>query len=387
MGIWVDATNLEAGKGIMSITNFELKEKVRRDFQVMREGADIDTLHDDLVPLSSFLNRALRVLFTFFAALFLPLLVSVLFFDPKGVGIEVTDSSWDALLKISTKYASIEFVWGLAAGLLLTIIVMFSCIRIFKLRRKRGWTTISTAYELESLFAIRPIYGLPYVEDALEEIMDRKSDISESMMSFETMLGDYFDDGLPKVIMVTSSQPGEGKSTLSIGLSATIARVGRSVVLVDADLRSPTIHRYIKGYQHVGLSNSLVSSEPVEVKTSSMNFDVVFAGPIPPSSADLLRTNRLQEIVSELSERYDHVIIDTPPVLGLVDAVRISRCSDLVLFAIEANYTWIYHALGAIRRLRATNIVPVVTKIPSSQAGYSYGYSYGYAYGYGRKRL
>ena len=368
----------------MRVRDFEINHKVQRDHQVMRDGFDIDTLHDDFVPLSKLITGALRVLTTFSAMLFLPLIISNLANDPKDPPIEPSDSFWDLALRFVGKYAATEFLWGLTIGMISTVGIMWICLKTFKFCRKRGWTTIATPYELESLFSIRPIFGLPLCNSPIDELHDRKSSICEALMSLETGLSYATPQGLPRTIMVTSSRPAEGKSTLSIGLAHTISRTGRRAILIDGDLRSPSLASVLNVESGRGLSSYLTGDVMEPPVATPFGFDLISAGSFFGSSADLLRGDRLKHLIQEALEKYDHVIIDSPPVLGLVDAVRIAGECELTLYAIRANETWVYHALEAIRRLTtAATIVPIVTMIPPSQFGYTYGYGYQYADGYG----
>src|SRR5690606_2615875 len=122
---------------------------------------------------------------------------------------------------------------------------------------------------------------------------------------------------------VTSTRPAEGKSTTAFALATTIARAQRSVILVDGDMRSPSVH-HLGGVGHDrGLSNFLAGDDDVTHLTFELEefgFTAMSAGPIPPNAAELLTGNRLSLLIERLLERFDHVVIDAPPVMGLADA-------------------------------------------------------------------
>ncbi len=169
---------------------------------------------------------------------------------------------------------------------------------------------------------------------SVELISDPKSELAEAYMTVRTNLSLTTDHGLPRTLSLTSSAPAEGKSTSSLVLAATIARVGRSVILVDVDLRKPSVWNYLGLRNEGGVSNFLTGQTDWQTwvqKTELKNLSFLAAGPIPPSAADLLSNDRLKQLVSELSQHYDHVILDSPPLLGLSDAPRSSRASSMSL--------------------------------------------------------
>jgi succinoglycan biosynthesis transport protein ExoP len=368
----------------MAGADFGINELNRRDVQVMREGADINVLHDDFTPLSNLIKATLRVLATLCVAIAVPTFLSILLYDPKSFGHEANDNLWDTVLRIADHYGKFEFTWGLLAGLTIGILATYAALAIYKYRRRHGWTTVASAHELEALFSIRPVFGLPSIEDPLREIEDVKSSLSEAMISLETVLQDNFQS--QRRIMITSSRPAEGKSTLAIALAHTLARSGRRVIVLDCDLRSPSVHKYVGLENRIGMSNLLAGQ--TELLNESIQqagaFWIIPSGPVPPSAPSLLRSTTLESVLDKLEESFDHIIVDAAPVLGLADAVILARYCEIILYAIEANTTWVYHALAAIRRLgRVDNVVPVVSKVPSRSYGYTFGYGYAYGYGYG----
>lgn len=238
-----------------------------------------------------------------------------------------------------------------------------------------------------------PLLGnVPIVDEDPRYILDDpKSHLSEAYFSIRSALAFSTNSGLPRSLCVTSSQPGEGKSTSSYALASIIGRTGKSVLLVDADLRSPSVHRYFAIPNEGGFSNLLAGEDDTAnliVESQLRGVSVLPTGPLPPSPSELLSSDRLGEVLDLLLTRFDHVIFDAPPVIGLADGPLIGRTVEGCLFIIEPGRAPVRGIRAALHRLRmvgATVLGAVVTKIDPSrqQYGYSYGYGYGYGNGYG----
>lgn len=234
-----------------------------------------------------------------------------------------------------------------------------------------------------------PLLGtVPDVEgDCLDEMNDRKSAISEAYFSIASNLAFSTDHGVPTTMMVTSTRPGEGKSTSSWALASVLARTQKRVLLIDADMRSPSVHEFAGSANEAGLSNLLAGADDYRSllrRHEGGGFDYLTAGPPPPSAPELLSSDRLSMLLSQMGQQFDHIIIDSPPVLGLADAPLISSRVEGSLFIIGANGVAARGVLSAVNRLRAASahvLGAVVTKIRMQDA--SYGYGYGHDYGYG----
>lgn len=233
-----------------------------------------------------------------------------------------------------------------------------------------------------------PLLGtVPEVEgDRLDAMTDRKSAISEAYFSIASNLAFSTDHGMPATMMVTSTRPGEGKSTSSWALASVLARTQKRVLLIDADMRSPSVHEFAGSTNEAGLSNLLAGADDYRslLRTHEIGFNYLTAGPPPPSAPELLSSDRLFMLLAQMGQQFDHIIIDSPPVLGLADAPLISSRVEGILFIIGANGVAARGALSAVNRLRAASahvLGAVVTKIRMQDA--SYGYGYGHDYGYG----
>ncbi|HEY6816340.1 MAG TPA: polysaccharide biosynthesis tyrosine autokinase, partial [Croceibacterium sp.] len=242
--------------------------------------------------------------------------------------------------------------------------------------------------------------GLPYLNviplaDAgmspKEALEDRRSHISEAYYALRTAIELASPTGLPNSLFFTSAAPAEGKSTTALAIARTFALTGRKIVLIDADLRKPTLHRELELSNEVGLSNLLARQRPLAdaIQHSDIeNLDAITSGKLPPNPAELVSGSALSEMITQLQELYEVVLIDGPPVLGLADAPAISSIVDATVFVIEANRSSRGKTKAAVRRLlsaRAKIIGAALTKFDAQRIGYGAEYDYYYYYYGGQK--
>ncbi|WP_144097220.1 GumC family protein [Croceicoccus sediminis] len=234
-----------------------------------------------------------------------------------------------------------------------------------------------------------PLLGVIPVSDEHtpeEDMLDPKSPMSEAYNSLRGQLLYSTADGLPKVLLVTSSQPSEGKSTTSNAIAYSLARMGKRVVLIDADLRRPSEHKRHSLPNKHGLSGLLTGVDTIGAETVhevAENLSVITSGPIPPSPTELLAGPRLAGLLEELSASFECIILDSPPILGLADAPVISGLADGVLFVIESDRGRAGQLRTALQRLRAMDPVilgAVLTKFDSRKGANLYSEYYGYEY-------
>jgi capsular exopolysaccharide synthesis family protein len=229
---------------------------------------------------------------------------------------------------------------------------------------------------------------------ALEETDGEASEAYRLIAASATLHGG---EGVaPKTFVVTSPQAGDGKTTTAVGLAMALARRGKSVLLVDADLRKPSLHSVLETAVDPGLT-TLFSGRPVweavrtlEVSSpghSPVRLDVLTAGVLPPNPADLLAGPIMQDFVRDARARYDAVVIDTPPVNLASDASLLAQSTDAVLLVIRDARTHRGMLHRAVTRLRGVrgNVRGVLLNAMRASGGgrYGYGYGYGYRYGYG----
>jgi polysaccharide biosynthesis transport protein len=243
--------------------------------------------------------------------------------------------------------------------------------------------------QLSKLTTLGVIPRLPAGEEMDEALKDPKSSLMEAYRSLGTALQFSTGSGLPRSIAVTSTGPGEGKSTTAVAIARYFAQMGLKVLIADADLRRPTLHTKLKCHNTCGLSNYLTGAAlPPELvqKTDHPNLAFMPSGPLPPNAADLLSGTRIYSLISTGVEVFDLIIFDSPPVLNITDAQLLASAAAATVFVVGAGEK----AKGAIRsalnQLQLARVIPigtVLTKFNPRQVGYGYAYDYGYGYGYG----
>lgn len=226
-------------------------------------------------------------------------------------------------------------------------------------------------------------------ETPLEAFENPRSPLVEAYLAIEAALELSTSRGTPKSLAVTSTRPREGKSITALALAQSLARAKRKVVLIDADLRAPSVHRLFDlDNTGPGVSNFLAGSDDVDTilrSTQRQGLWVITAGPHPPNAADLLTGPRLSELISLLQARFDHVIVDASPVIGLADAPLIAAAVEGVIYVVEARAIQAGAARRALQRLETAqaNVVGIVlTKFEPRHAHLGYGYGYGFDYSY-----
>lgn len=300
-----------------------------------------------------------------------------------GVGVNnvsVVDPA-DTPQKPSSPRLLLNVAISLLAGLGLGALAAFALEQIDE--------AIADPAEVERRLGLPLLGSVPKLESGTpkEALLDRKSDLVDAYLAVQTNLAFTTEHGVPRSFVVTSTRPAEGKSTTALALATTLARAHRRVILVDGDMRSPSVH-HLGGVGHDnGLSNFLSGQDNIEALTfpmSDLGFTAMSAGPIPPNAAELLTGNRLSVLIDRLLETYDHVVIDSPPVMGLADAPLIASRTEGVIYAVESHgirSSLVKTALGRLASANARIIGGVLTKFEARKAHFGYGYEYGYGYG------
>jgi capsular exopolysaccharide synthesis family protein len=221
------------------------------------------------------------------------------------------------------------------------------------------------------------------------------SAVAEAFRSVRTNLLFSSADGVPAVIAVTSTVPSEGKSSSCMNIATAFANAGSRVLLVDADMRKPVAHKHLKLDNSLGLSNFL-SKQIVEVddviqETSVEGVFAITSGPIPPNPSELLSSRRLDVVFDLAPERFDVVIIDSPPVIGLADALVIANRAQATIFVSSfdaVDKRAVQGTLEKLKQARANVLGVLFTKVKSG-VGYSsyYGDVYQYQYGEVNKKI
>jgi capsular exopolysaccharide synthesis family protein len=188
-----------------------------------------------------------------------------------------------------------------------------------------------------------------------------------------------------KVIVVTSSLPGEGKSTTAVNLAVTLTQAGQKVALVECDLRRPLIADRLELDAAIGTTSVLigkVSADDVMQPYADTTLDVMVCGQIPPNPSELLQSQAMESLLEELRSRYDVVVLDAPPLLPVTDAALLATRADGAVVVVSHGRTTRDQLSTAIERLEsvdATTLGVVVNQAPAKKSSSGYGYGYGYA--------
>jgi capsular exopolysaccharide synthesis family protein len=216
-----------------------------------------------------------------------------------------------------------------------------------------------------------------------------QAEFSESFRSLRTSLMFSSPEGMPGRLLVASPGPGEGKTTSVTNLGCVLAQNGERVLMVDADLRKPRLHRVFGIGQVPGLTERIARRDLSRMNcvhpTNVENLYVLPSGTIPPNPAELLGPERLSGLLDELGQFFDHLILDTAPVLGLADALVLSRSADGVMLVASGGRTTkesLRYAVGRLRQVRAPLLGATLNNVDLSSPDYSY-YTSNYYYAYG----
>lgn len=209
-------------------------------------------------------------------------------------------------------------------------------------------------------------------------------------------------EGDSRVIVVTSSLQSEGKSITAINLALSFAEADKKVLLVDCDLRRPKIGRLLSVSSFAGLSNLLLDPSLIQkpIFKKFNDIDVLLSGDIPPNPSELLGSARMKKLLDQMREKYDCIILDTPPINMVTDAVVLAPQTDGVLFVVRANQSErgaVIHAVDQLEYTHAKLLGFVLNGIDLEKTSYGYGKyryrkykkygyygsRYGYGYGYG----
>lgn len=251
--------------------------------------------------------------------------------------------------------------------------------------------SLATPEDVESKLGLPVLGAIPLLtteESPMSSLANVRSAFSEAYYSLLTALQFSTPDGAPRSILVTSARPSEGKSTTSFALAQNFARTGKRVLLVDGDLRNPSMHRLVGVDNERGMSNLLSGAadlDSVVYKTAIENLSFVACGPLPPNPAELWGGDRIRRFLKDAQEQFDHIIVDGPPVLGFADSPILAATLGGTLFVLESRGTRRGQARGALRRLKmgsARLLGVVLTKFNARATSYG-GYDYSYDYHYG----
>jgi polysaccharide biosynthesis transport protein len=273
----------------------------------------------------------------------------------------------------------LALVIGLIAGLALAFLIEFVD------------DTIKSPEEITEILDLPVLGVVPRLgkgERLSDELEAAKSPVTESYQSIVAALRFVGDGGAPRSLLVTSSRASEGKSSSSLAIAQSFARVGKRVLLIDADMRNPSFAS--ESGQFWGLSTMLANSSPLLDLVLPTRLETMWllpAGPIPAAPAHLLSTVRIHEIIAEAEASFDVVIVDAPPVLGLADAPTLGSICEATVLIVEAGSARRTAVKRTLRRLidgNARVAGAVLTKFQPKSGSDHEHYGYGYGYGYGQ---
>ncbi len=248
--------------------------------------------------------------------------------------------------------------------------------------------TIDDSSEVERRIGIPLLGAIPRSKgDPVATLADPKSVLVDAYLSVQTNLAFATPLGTPSTLCVTSTRASEGKSTTALAIATMLAKSGQSVVLVDGDMRSPSVHAMLGLANITGLSEFL-SGNVFELdnlqQSNEFGLSILSAGQVPPNAAELLTGMRLRKLIDVLRHKFDNVVIDAPPVMGLADALLIGAAVEGTVFTIEAHAVRANLARTALDRLVMGHVRLfgcVLTMLDAKKASRAYAYDLGYGYG------
>ncbi|WAC13230.1 GumC family protein [Dyadobacter pollutisoli] len=281
------------------------------------------------------------------------------------------------------------FIWSgaMAAGLIIPFLLINLLYMLNNtVQRREEIEKITHSSILGEIGEMKTVVkGQPGEESIIK--MTSRGAVAEQFRALRTNL-QYLGDGSCRILMLTSSIGGEGKSFVSINLAASLAYSDKRVLLIGLDLRKPTLHERLMVPNKFGASNCLIGQGHYEdfIQSTGVHpkFDVLTSGPIPPNPSELLSNGKLPILLGQLRTQYDYILIDSPPYGLVTDSALIAEHVDATLYIVRFNYTLLDHLkrIGDLQRARRFANLSVIFNGVNYGAGYGYGYGYG-GYGYG----
>lgn len=276
-----------------------------------------------------------------------------------------------------SKNQMIALVLGLLFPLSILVIIEFFNDRILDIK------------DIEKITKV-PIFGSVGHNEKTSDLPvaeNPKSTIAESFRALRTNLQYVMRDKTQKVICISSTISGEGKTFCAVNLAAIMAQGNKKTLLLSFDLRKPKVHRIFNLSNEIGISTYLIGKstyEEVVLRTNIENLYVVTAGPVPPNPAELLDTVMMEEFIARVRNEFDIILMDTPPIAIVTDAVLLTRFSDGNIFVVRHNYSTkdVLNLVDDLCFKRGINIGILVNDVKFSSY-YGYGKKYSYSYGYG----
>jgi tyrosine-protein kinase Etk/Wzc len=269
------------------------------------------------------------------------------------------------------------------------------------------FSTIESMNELKRLTTLPVLGEIPLLTELNDSYIivdkDPKSAITESFRAIRTNLEYMASDLKSKVILITSYNPGEGKTFCSVNLASILAKAGKKVLVLEMDLHKPKVQKALKMTSNIGVSSILIGKSDVEsavLSTEIENLSVILAGPTPPNASEIILSKHLIELFQYGRDHFDYVVVDTAPVGLITDALVLMKNVDITLFVLNSKYAQkqvVNIAQEIVKSSKIKDFGFILNGVKRKRSiyyynygygrgyGYGYGYGYGNSYGYGQK--
>ncbi|WP_147802485.1 CpsD/CapB family tyrosine-protein kinase [Alkalicoccus halolimnae] len=213
--------------------------------------------------------------------------------------------------------------------------------------------------------------------------LENRSPAAEQFRTLRTNMQFMQIDRKLKTLVVTSPLPGEGKSTIAANLSIVLAQQESKVLLIDTDLRKPSVHYTFEISNNIGFTNVVTNQAGIKnavKRTFNPNLSVLTSGPLPPNPSELLASNRMKRFIEEAKKQYDYIVFDAPPVNAVTDGLILSSMVDGTMLVIRNGKTEIEQAkkaVGSIQKVEGNLLGAVLNDCPVKDTPYSYYYEEG----------